>query len=87
MAPSEERPLRFLDAKAEDFTVLLDSLASEPKLALDLESDPYHRYFEKVCLLQFSTPSADYFLDPLASGLPDALHRILSDPQRLLADA
>jgi ribonuclease D len=84
LAPSEERPLRFLDAKAEDFTVLLDSLASEPKLALDLESDPYHRYYEKVCLLQISTPSADYFFDPLAVGMPDALHRLLSDSGRLI---
>jgi ribonuclease D len=80
----EERPLRFLDAEAEEFNSFLDSLASEPRLALDLESDPYHRYFEKVCLLQISTPSADYFFDPLAFGMPEALHRLLSDSDRLL---
>ncbi len=84
MAPVDERPLRFLDTKAENFTVLLDSLASEPRLALDTESDPYHRYFEKVCLLQISSPTADYVFDPLDFGMPEPMRRLLSDSGRLL---
>jgi ribonuclease D len=38
-------------------------------LAVDTESNSLHAYRERVCLLQFSTASDDYILDPL--GLED----------------
>jgi len=34
-------------------------------IAVDTESDSLYSYFEKVCLIQFSTPQTDYLLDPL----------------------
>jgi ribonuclease D len=40
-------------------------LAKEPLLAVDTESDSLYSYYEKVCLIQFSTPQADYLIDPL----------------------
>ena len=59
---------------------MLEALAEEPALALDTESDSLYRYFYKVCLVQVSTPSTDYLVDPLR--LPDisGLNDLLADP-------
>ncbi len=41
-------------------------------MAIDTESDSLYSYFEKVCLIQFSTTTTDYLVDPLSvdvSGL------------------
>lgn len=75
---------RFLDFSATDIDAQLRSLADAPRLALDTESDPFHRYFEKVCLLQISHDTEDFFFDPLAHGMPDALRAILTDPARTI---
>ena len=48
---------------------MTDALARESRIAIDTESNSLHAYQEQVCLIQFSTPSQDYLLDPLA--LPD----------------
>jgi ribonuclease D len=53
---------------------LLAALLAEPVVAVDTESDSLYSYYEKVCLVQFSTPQADYLLDPLnvdIAGLAD----------------
>jgi len=44
---------------------LLSKLTAQKVIAVDTESDSLYSYFEKVCLLQFSTPQTDYLLDPL----------------------
>jgi ribonuclease D len=44
---------------------LIKKLAAEPLIAVDTESDSLYSYFEKVCLIQFSTPTVDYLVDPL----------------------
>src|SRR5471030_370907 len=48
---------------------LVRALASYPVVAVDTESNSLHAYRERVCLIQFSTPAADYIVDPI--GLPD----------------
>ena len=48
---------------------ILPVLLDQPRLAVDTESNSLHAYREQVCLIKFSTPAADYLLDPLA--LPD----------------
>lgn len=83
VAPSLGRRLRVLDENDANISSLVDSLASEPALALDTESDPFHRYFEKVCLIQISTPEEDFIVDTLAVGLPDGLRALLEDPRRM----
>jgi ribonuclease D len=44
---------------------MIARLFDAPVVAVDTESDSLHVYFEKVCLLQFSIPGADYLVDPL----------------------
>ena len=48
---------------------LESDLSSETIIAIDTESNSLHAYQEQVCLIQFSTSTQDYLLDPLA--LPD----------------
>ncbi len=45
---------------------LAAALAREPIVAVDTESNSLYAYQEQVCLIQFSTPEADYLVDPLA---------------------
>ena len=45
---------------------LVEALGADPVTALDTESNSFHVYRERVCLLQLSTPTADYVVDPLA---------------------
>ncbi len=44
---------------------LVKTLSNESLVAVDTESDSLYSYFEKVCLIQFSTARADYLVDPL----------------------
>jgi len=45
---------------------LAAALAAQPVIAVDTESNSLHAYREQVCLIQFSTSTSDYVLDPLA---------------------
>ncbi len=58
-----------LVADAAALSNLAADLAASPTVAVDTESNSLHAYRERVCLIQFSTPTADYIVDPLA--LPD----------------
>jgi ribonuclease D len=48
---------------------MVNDIASQPRVAVDTESNSLHAFREQVCLLQFSTLNADYIVDPLE--LPD----------------
>ncbi len=61
---------------------LAETLAVEPLFAADTESNSFHAYTERVCLVQLSTPSADYVIDPLATDLRILAPRF-SDPGRM----
>ncbi len=78
------RPVRFLfggmPACEEDW----QRVEAAPRLAVDTESDPFHRYFEKVCLIQISTVEVDFIYDPLEVGLIGRLRTVLADEQRCL---
>ncbi|HSN90949.1 MAG TPA: ribonuclease D [Anaeromyxobacteraceae bacterium] len=45
---------------------LVGLLRSEPAVAIDSESNSFHAYRERVCLLQISTRGGDWVVDPLA---------------------
>jgi ribonuclease D len=81
---SEGRVLVLLDEQVDGDTMLaaVDTLAEWPRLALDTEADSFHRYFERVCLIQISSPDRDLIFDPLAHGMPDPLRRLLTDAER-----
>jgi len=56
-------------------------LALQPRLAVDTESNSLHAYREQVCLIQFSTPQADFLVDPLALDDLSPIAPLFADPQ------
>ncbi len=62
-------PPPVLVADAATLSNLVTDLAASTTVAVDTESNSLHAYRERVCLLQFSTATTDYIVDPLA--LPD----------------
>lgn len=48
-------------------------------VALDLEADSFHHYYEKVCLVQISFRSTDLLVDPLAGTAIGLLEPVLTD--------
>ncbi|MCC6260375.1 MAG: HRDC domain-containing protein [Anaerolineales bacterium] len=56
-------------------------LASQPRVAVDTESNSLHAFRERVCLLQFSTPATDYLVDPLRFTELEALAPIFANPK------
>jgi ribonuclease D len=67
--------------KPDTFNQMLGDLTAQPRLAVDTESNSLHAYREQVCLIQFTTPSKDYVIDPLALHDMSALGTIFSDPK------
>jgi ribonuclease D len=59
---------------------LAATLAGEPLIGVDTEADSFHSYLPKVCLVQVSTRTADYIIDPLAAGDLSPLAGVLADP-------
>jgi len=59
---------------------MLADLSVQTRLAVDTESNSLHAYRERVCLIQFSTPQADYILDPLELTDLTALGPLFLDP-------
>ena len=51
------------------------------RLAVDTESNSLHAYRERVCLIQFSTLSSDYLVDPLAIDDLSSLGPIFADQE------
>jgi len=58
---------------------MVNDLASQTRVAVDTESNSLHAFREQVCLLQFSTPKADYIVDPLELAELSLLEPIFSN--------
>jgi ribonuclease D len=56
-----------LVSDAPGVEALASALAGEPVIALDTESNSFHVYRERVCLIQLSTRAADFVLDTFAA--------------------
>jgi len=61
---------------------LVEALAEHPVVAVDTESNSLHAYRERVCLIQFSTPSADYIVDPIKLHNLDPLAPFFANPDQ-----
>jgi ribonuclease D len=60
---------------------LMTTLSKEPILALDTEASSFHRYRERICLIQLSTRTKTWLIDPLAIDDMSALGKALADPK------
>lgn len=60
---------------------MIDVLQRETLLAIDTESNSLHAYHERVCLIQISSRTADYIIDPLALTHLGHLSDLMEDPR------
>ena len=70
-----------LITRLNDLKELAVHFSQQPVLAVDTESNSLFAYHEKVCLVQFSTPFADYLVDPLAIHDLSPLGAVFADPR------
>ncbi|HEX6536360.1 MAG TPA: ribonuclease D [Gemmatimonadaceae bacterium] len=68
---------------------LFASIGEVPSVAVDTEGASFHRFIDRIYLLQLSTRSVTAVLDPLAIGKPEGLGRLLqgSDVEVVFHDA
>jgi len=59
---------------------MMGNLRQVSRLAIDIEADSLYHYFEKVCLIQISSDSDTYVLDPLVVTIVQELAPVMSDP-------
>ena len=67
----------------------LHSVASVREIAIDTEGASFHRFVDRIYLLQLSTRDATAVVDPLAVGRPERLGALLEDAriEKVLHDA
>ncbi len=74
-------PPAALIASQSAFDQLVARLSGEPLVAVDTEAASFHRYHDRVYLVQVSTRQLTAVIDPLAVGDLSGLGRILADPK------
>src|SRR5690349_24425634 len=72
----EQKPPIYLEAP-EAVARFVDSIANTRAIALDTEGASFHRFIDRIYLLQLSTREASAILDPLSIGVPEGLGRLL----------
>lgn len=82
MVPSSALQPPILVADPPALAALAADLARHAAAGVDTESNSLHAYRERVCLLQFSTPEADFIVDPLAVPDLSPLAPFFADPDQ-----
>lgn len=73
--------MRIIDT-ASELDRLAEALLGEPLIAADSEAAGFHRYHDRLCLLQLSTRSETFLVDTLALDDLGALAELFGDPAR-----
>jgi ribonuclease D len=77
--PVSPSSLRVIDSQRE-LDRVLGELAGEPLLAVDTEAASFHRYLDRVYLLQISSRGLTVVVDPLAATDLARFGELLADP-------
>jgi ribonuclease D len=75
-ADADTVPYRYLDT-ADAAAGFLSSIGTVREIAVDTEGASYHRFVDRVYLLQLSTRERTAIIDPLAAGSLGALGALL----------
>jgi len=68
--------------RSEELQDVQRHLASAERIALDCEAAGFHRYSDRLCLVQLTYGDRTYLLDPLSIDVEGLLRPILEDPDR-----
>jgi len=79
MSISDSEALLYIDSQqaADDF---LADISGVREVAVDTEGASFHRFIDRIYLLQITTREHSAIIDPLPIGMPKALGDILQDP-------
>ena len=79
MAISDSQALLYIDTQqaVDDF---LADISGVREIAVDTEGASFHRFIDRIYLLQITTRERSAIIDPLPIGMPPALGAILQDP-------
>jgi len=75
-ATRDQKPPLYLDG-TDAVTGFIASIADTRSIALDTEGASFHRFVDRIYLLQLSTREASAILDPLTIGVPEGLGKLL----------
>ena len=80
MSISDSEALLYIDTRqdADDF---LTDISTVREIAVDTEGASFHRFIDRIYLLQITTRERSAIIDPLPIGMPKALGDILEDPE------
>jgi ribonuclease D len=79
MTISDSQALLYIDTQQEADDFLTD-IADIREIAVDTEGASFHRFIDRIYLLQITTRERSAIIDPLPIGMPRALGDILQDP-------
>ena len=71
--------VRLVD-RPETFQALMSEVSGAPLVALDTEAASFHRYHDRIYLVQLSTPTSTAVIDPLGVGDLSPIGTLLADP-------
>ena len=79
MSTTASEPLLYIDTQqgADDF---LTDISGIREIAVDTEGASFHRFIDRIYLLQISTRDRSAIIDPLPIGMPKGLGEILQNP-------
>lgn len=80
MNPPRTLPPPQLIDSLKEFERFARSLKNVKRVAVDIESDGFYVYNEKICLVQISTEKGDFIVDPLAVKDFSPLGPLFRDP-------
>jgi len=75
-ATRDQKPPLYLDGK-DAVSRFIAGIANTRSIALDTEGASFHRFIDRIYLLQLSTRESSAILDPLTIGVPEGLGRLL----------
>ncbi len=86
MTASSTPPYHLID-NPTSLTTALPLLHRTRQVALDIEADSFHHYYEKTCLIQLTADGDNFIIDPLAGLDVQELLALLADRSLILHDA
>lgn len=75
---SSRMPKASIVNTSEAYQQMLAHLAEQDTIAIDTESNSLHAYHERVCVIQLSSPTADFLLDPFVFTNLNALGELFA---------
>ncbi|HEY4672093.1 MAG TPA: HRDC domain-containing protein, partial [Gemmatimonadaceae bacterium] len=76
MSPAGTESAAYLD-RVDEVERFLSEISDVKELALDTEGASFHRFLDRIYLLQLSTRARSAIIDPLPIGSPEKLGRLL----------